>query len=142
MKQEMLWALAVLEDPVANLEEYKLTQDEMDELFQECHMELAEILTPLAQVLSKKVNLKVEDKTIKMSGPVPPGLNRIVETVEVKARHEPRGKPESEPERKPKSVAQAKRGGRVEFVGPDGPTPKRRSSSRSQFGGGSHLKDK
>lgn len=77
VKEDLIWALAVLEDSTANLKEYTLTQDEEEEFFQECHADLAEIHTALAQAFSKKRHIKVKSRTVKMIGPIPPWLSQM-----------------------------------------------------------------
>lgn len=79
-KKEVSWAIAVLEDPAAHLKQYHLSQDEEEELFQELHTDLTEIQTSIAQLFSRKRQIKIDNKTVKMVGPIPPWLTRI-ETV-------------------------------------------------------------
>ena len=76
-KQDVLWALDVLDDPATNLGEYELTQEEVDELFDEFHADLGEILTATARVLFRRANIEVEDQIVAMVGPIPPWLARI-----------------------------------------------------------------
>ena len=80
-KKEVLWALAVLEDPTANLKGYNLTPDEEEELFQEYHEVLADIQSALTQLFSKKSQIMIESKMVTMVGPIPPWLSRL-ESVE------------------------------------------------------------
>lgn len=71
-KKEVSWAIAVLEDPAAHLKQYHLSQDEEEELFQELHTDLTEIQTSIAQLFSRKRQIKIDNKTVKMVGPIPP----------------------------------------------------------------------
>ena len=77
VKKEVLWAIAVLEDPSANLERYNLSQDEVEELFQEFHADLTDIQTAIAQLLSQRRHIQVEDKRMFMVGPIPPWLSNL-----------------------------------------------------------------
>lgn len=72
VKQGILWALAVLVDPATELVKYELTEDEVEELFQEFHADLAEIQTALTQVLLRRAKVRVENKEMKIVGPVSP----------------------------------------------------------------------
>ncbi len=64
VRQEIRWILAVLDDPEISLKEYKLNQQERQQLYQECQECLAEM-----QELSKRVHIHVESE-IDMVGPV------------------------------------------------------------------------
>ncbi len=78
-KQEMLWLLAVLDDPQTSLKEYQLSQKEQELLYQECLVEMQELLFPFLQGLSKRVYMHVESKTSRVAEPAPPEQFRIGE---------------------------------------------------------------
>lgn len=78
-KQEMLWLLAVLDDPQTSLKEYQLSQKEQEQLYQECLAEMQELLFPFLQGLSKRVYMHVESKTSRVAEPAPPEQFRIGE---------------------------------------------------------------
>lgn len=78
-KQEMLWLLAVLDDPQTSLKEYQLSQKEREQLYQECLAEMQELLFLFLQGLSKRVHIHVESKTSRVAEPALPEQLRIGE---------------------------------------------------------------
>jgi len=65
-KEDIFWAIAVLNDPATHLQQYHLSQDEIQALLQVFHQDLEEIQIALAQSLPRRSIFESTDTTIEV----------------------------------------------------------------------------